>query len=75
MAQSVPAAAGRSGLPAAGAATPGYLRRTACATTQVINLRLKLLKIDGMVIRNTRRVRLMLSSHYPDQDLFLKLAK
>jgi hypothetical protein len=34
-----------------------------------------LLKIGGVVIGNTRRVRLMLSSHYPDQALFLKLAK
>ena len=33
-------------------------------------LRLKLLKIGAVVIRNTRRVRLMLSSAYPDQDLF-----
>nr|MBS0019706.1 IS1380 family transposase [Gammaproteobacteria bacterium] len=52
-----------------------YLKRTAFATAQVTTLRLKLLKIGGVVIRNTRRVRLMLSSHYPDQDLFLKLVK
>ncbi|WP_258364078.1 IS1380 family transposase [Halomonas sp. LBP4] len=52
-----------------------YLKRTAYATAQVTTLRLKLLKIGGVVIRNTRRVRLMLSSHYPDQDLFLKLAR
>ncbi|SFT94842.1 transposase, partial [Halomonas saccharevitans] len=48
---------------------------TVYATAQVTTLRLKLLKIGGVVIRNTRRVRLMLSSHYPDQDLFLKLIK
>ncbi|EWH03931.1 hypothetical protein Q427_00720 [Halomonas sp. BC04] len=52
-----------------------YLKRTAYATAQVTTLRLKLLKIGAVAIRNTRRVRLMLSSHYPDQDLFLKLAK
>ncbi|MDW7748021.1 transposase, partial [Halomonas sp.] len=52
-----------------------YLKRTAYATAQVTTLRLTLLKIGGVVTRNTRRVRLMLSSHYPDQDLFLKLIK
>ena len=52
-----------------------YLQRTAYATAQVTTLRLRLLKISGVVIRNTRRVRLMLSSHYPDQDLFQKLAR
>ncbi|MGM0984986.1 MAG: IS1380 family transposase [Pseudomonadota bacterium] len=52
-----------------------YLKRTAFASAQVTTLRLKLLKIGGVVIRNTRRVRLMLSSHYPDQGLFLKLVK
>jgi len=38
----------------------------ACAGT----VRLKLFKIGAVVIRNTRRVRLLMSSSYPYQDLF-----
>ena len=37
-------------------------------------IRLKLLKIGAVIIRNTRRVRLMLSSAYPCQELFKKVA-
>ncbi|WP_409996291.1 transposase [Halomonas sp. DP5N14-9] len=37
-------------------------------------MRLKLLKIGAVITRNTRAIRLMLSSQYPEQDLFLKLA-
>ena len=33
-------------------------------------IRLKLLKIGAVITRNTRRVRLHLSSACPDQDLF-----
>ncbi len=49
-----------------GAATP--------SPTQVNTIRLKLLKIGAVITRNTRTIRLMLSSQYPEQDLFLKLA-
>jgi hypothetical protein len=41
------------------------LRRAQCAT-----IRNKLLKIGTVVLRNTRRVRLMFSSSYPFQELF-----
>ena len=51
-----------------------YLKRTAFAQAQVNTLRLKLLKIGAVITRNTRTIRLMLSSQYPEQDLFLKLA-
>jgi hypothetical protein len=40
----------------------------ACATCATV--RLKLFKIGAVVIRNTRRIRLLLSSHYPFQSLF-----
>jgi len=46
------------------------LARARCDT-----IRLKLLKIGAVVIRNTRRVRLLLSSSYPMQGLFLKVSK
>ncbi|WP_280553500.1 transposase [Halomonas sp. 25-S5] len=51
-----------------------YLKRTTFAHAQVSTIRLKLLKIGAVITRNTRTVRLMLSSQYPEQDLFLTLA-
>ena len=55
------------------------LRRVALADTemakcQVDTIRLKLFKIGGVIIRNTRRIQVMLSSHYPHQRLFAKAA-
>ena len=55
------------------------LRRTALATTemaraQVTTIRLKLLKIGTVIIRNTRRIRLLLSEQYPYQKLFRHVA-
>lgn len=38
--------------------------------TSFESIRLKLLKVGGVIIRNTRRVVFMLSSSYPRQDLF-----
>ena len=46
---------------------------TALATAYVDTLRLKLFKIGAVVLRNTRRIRLLFASHYPYQDLFLTL--
>jgi hypothetical protein len=46
------------------------LQGTELANAQVDTLRLKLIKIGGVVIRNTRRVKIMLSSAYPYQSLF-----
>jgi hypothetical protein len=46
------------------------LQGTSLARAYVGTIRLKLLKIGAVVIRNTRRVRLLLSSHYPHQALF-----
>ena len=52
-----------------------YLQKTELAQAQVGTLRLKLLKIGAVVIRNTRRIKLLFSSHYPYQNLFANLVK
>jgi hypothetical protein len=46
------------------------LAGTELARAQVSTIRLKLLKIGAVVLRNTRRVRLLLSSSYPYQAIF-----
>ena len=43
----------------------------ACAAT----IRIKLLKIGAAVVRNTRRVRLLLASHHPLKQVFLSAAR
>lgn len=50
------------------------LRATELAHAQVETIRLKLLKIGAVVIRNSRRIRLLLSSSYPFQRLFFHVA-
>ena len=50
------------------------LRGTELARAQCGSIRLKLLKIGAVVLRNTRRIRLLLSSSYPYQELFFKVA-
>ncbi|HOS74168.1 MAG TPA: transposase, partial [Verrucomicrobiota bacterium] len=40
------------------------------ARAQAGTIRLKLLKIGAVVLRNTRRVKLLLSSAYPYQKIF-----
>jgi hypothetical protein len=37
-------------------------------------IRLKLFKIGAIIIRNTRRIRFLLSSAYPYQSLFFDVA-
>jgi len=44
------------------------------ARAQVATIRLKLLRIGAVITRNTRRIRLSLSSACPDQDLFQLVA-
>jgi len=51
----------------------GYLRGTRYASAQVTTLRTRLLKIGAVITRNTRRIRIMMSSTYPDQELFEKV--
>lgn len=46
------------------------LAGTAFAQLQAPTLRAKLLKIGAVIVRNTRRVRVMLSSAYPYQPIF-----
>lgn len=41
------------------------------ARSTVGTIRLKLFKIGAVILRNTRRIRFLLSSSYPNQDLFL----
>lgn len=50
------------------------LAGTELARAQVGTIRLKLLKVGAVVVRNTRRIRLLLSSAYPLQALFAQVA-
>jgi len=50
------------------------LKKTELARAQVSTIRLKLLKIGGVIIRNTRRIHLHLSSSYPYKELFQSVA-
>lgn len=50
------------------------LNKTELAQAQITTLRLKLLKVGAVVIRNTRRIKLLISSHYPYQKLFADIA-
>jgi hypothetical protein len=51
------------------------LKNTELATAYCATIRLKLYKIGAVVLRNTRRIRFLLSSNYPNQQLFFKTAK
>ena len=51
------------------------LHDTELAYAQVGTLRLKLLKIGAIILRNTRRIRFLLSSTFPYQNLFYAAAK
>jgi len=50
------------------------LEGTELARAQVGRIRLKLLKIGAVIVRNTRRIRVMLSSACPYQGLFERVA-
>jgi hypothetical protein len=49
------------------------LRGTELARAQVGTIRLRLLKIGTVIVRNTRRIRLFFSSVYPHQELFAQV--
>ncbi|MCK5850445.1 MAG: IS1380 family transposase [Kiritimatiellae bacterium] len=51
------------------------LKGTELANAQCGTIRLKLLKIGSVIIRNTRRIRFHASSAYPYQELFLLVAR
>jgi hypothetical protein len=46
------------------------LAGTELARAQVATIRLKLLKVGTVILRNTRRIRLLFTSAYPHQNLF-----
>lgn len=50
------------------------LTGTELARAQCKTIRLKLLKIGAVIVRNTRRVRVLLSSAYPYQNVFVTVA-
>jgi hypothetical protein len=47
---------------------------TELARKQAGTIRLRLLKIGTVIVRNTHRIRLLLSSAYPYQGLFTHVA-
>ncbi len=50
------------------------LKGTELANAYVGTLRLKLLKVGAVILRNSRRIRFLLSSAYPFQRLFFQVA-
>lgn len=50
------------------------LKGTPLARAQMSTIRLKLLKIGAVILRNTRRIRFLLSSAYPYQAIFLTVS-
>ena len=51
------------------------LRGTKLARAQVGTIRLKLLKIGTIILRNTRRIQLRMSRGYPYQEIYLQVAR
>jgi len=49
------------------------LRKTALEKAQIDTIRLQLFKIGVAIVRNTRRIRFLLSSSYPRQALFMQV--
>jgi hypothetical protein len=47
------------------------LTSTELAHAQAATIRVKLLKIGASVIRNSRRIRILLASHHPERETFL----
>jgi hypothetical protein len=50
------------------------LQGTELARAQMSTIRLKLFKVGAVILRNRRRIRFLLSSAYPYQQLFLTVA-
>ena len=50
------------------------LAGTELARAQVGTIRIKLLKLGAIIVRNTRRIRFLLSSAFPEQELFWQVA-
>ena len=49
------------------------LKGTELARAQAGTIRLKLLKVGTIILQNTRRIRLLMSSGYPYEELFIKV--
>lgn len=47
---------------------------TELANAQAATIRVKLLKIGAAIVRNSRRIRILLASHHPERELFLTAA-
>jgi hypothetical protein len=50
------------------------LKGTELARAQMSTIRLKLFKVGAVILRNTRRIRFLLSGAFPYQELFLTVA-
>ena len=50
------------------------LKGTKLARAYVGTIRLRLIKIGAFIVTNTRRVRFLLSSSFPDQEFFWLVA-
>lgn len=51
------------------------LAGTELARASAATIRVKLLKIGAVIVRNTRRVRILLASHHPLREVFLSAAR
>jgi hypothetical protein len=51
------------------------LRKTKLGQAYAGTIREHLIKIAAVVVRNTRRIIVMMDSHYPWQDLFVKVTQ
>jgi hypothetical protein len=52
-----------------------YLKRSKLKNAYVGTIRSKLLKIGAVIVKNTRRIKIMMDSHFPEQDLFTGIAQ
>jgi len=51
------------------------LQQTELATASCQTIRLRLFKVGAIIIRNTRRIRFLLSTHFPHKSLFCNTAR
>lgn len=51
------------------------LAGTELAQASAATIRVRLLKIGAAILRNTRRIRVMLASHHPSREAFMKAAQ
>ncbi len=51
------------------------LQESSFARLQVDTIRLKLLKIGGIVLSNTRQIRLLLSEYFPSKETYFLIAR